>query len=100
MTTKAGNYSSKTTYELCATTFMGNTKKFKNLLLAYTDIKENIDTMLLLDKVLTIVTDVLKREFYGFSLLIETIEKEQSLVALIKLQICDRFYFKNYAYEF
>ncbi|XP_031375449.1 uncharacterized protein LOC116189853 [Punica granatum] len=46
---------------------------------------------------MVIAADVLRREFCGLSLSIVTIEVDQSLNALIKLQICDMCYFDNYA---
>lgn len=51
--------------------------------------------MLTVDGVLTIIIDTLKREFYVFSLSTETVENEQSLNVLMKLHICDMYYFDS-----
>lgn len=43
-------------------------------MLAHTDIKDKVDAELILDGILAIIADVLKREFCAFSLSIKTIE--------------------------
>ncbi|KAI4313054.1 hypothetical protein MLD38_037831 [Melastoma candidum] len=100
MTASAGILSPGSVYELCVAALMGTTQKYWKSLVAHTDIKEKIDQALTVDGVLAIIADALKREFCGFSLSTETVEKEQSLTALVKLQICDMCWFDSYVCEF
>ncbi|XP_050207628.1 uncharacterized protein LOC126657048 [Mercurialis annua] len=99
-TVKSGGYTPGGAYELCKATMVGNAQKYWESLIAHTPIKEEIDKEVFADGVLAIVVDALKREFCGFSLSTESLEKEQSLMALMKLQICDMCYFDNFACEF
>ncbi|KAI4371558.1 hypothetical protein MLD38_019778 [Melastoma candidum] len=100
MTASAGILSPGSVYELCVAALMGTAQKYWKSLVAHTDIKEKIDQALTVDGVLAIIADALKREFCGFSLSTETVEKEQSLTALVKLQICDMCLFDSYVCEF
>ncbi|XP_050207606.1 uncharacterized protein LOC126657031 [Mercurialis annua] len=99
-TVKSGGYTPGGAYKLCKATMVGNAQKYWESLIAHTPIKEEIDREIFADGVLAIVVDALKREFCGFSLSTESLEKEQSLMALMKLQICDMCYFDNFACEF
>ncbi|WCJ29624.1 Capsid protein [Euphorbia peplus] len=99
-TIQSGSYTPDSAYELCKATMVGNAQKYWEMLVSHTPIREEIQKEVLTDEVLAIVVDALKREFCGFSLSTESLEKEQSLMALMKLQICDMCYFDNFACEF
>lgn len=76
-TVKARGYSLNASYELCEATLVGTAHKFWVFLLSQTDTRDKLGQEPTVDVILAIAAYALRRELSGFSLSMETVEKEQ-----------------------